>query len=76
MRSGGGPDLPQEVLLGVDMPLMKHIARLLRKSEQQELLEVLPLITLKPIHYKPLQHQRWQKGCWISFHYMEHHEKF
>ena len=34
-------DLPEEVLLGVDVPLMKHIARHLRKSEQQELLEVL-----------------------------------
>ena len=34
-------DLPQEVLLGVDVPLMKHIARCLRKNEQQELLEVL-----------------------------------
>ena len=34
-------DLCEEVLLGVDSPLTKHIARHLRKSEQQELLEVL-----------------------------------
>ena len=34
-------DLPEEVLLGADMPLMKHITRCLRKSEQQELLQVL-----------------------------------
>ena len=34
-------DLPEEVLLGVDVPLMKHIARRLGKNEQKELLEVL-----------------------------------